>query len=112
MAVQANKKGPTLSKTPRKTRSEVEHLRGTIRELQAENKSLKRQLRHYEKRENLYDNNKEEIEEILESQSESPIEASPKQKCEECARGVYEEFEILDKVYGTCTVCGARKRIR
>lgn len=111
-AIKSKKAEPTLSKTPRKTRSEVEHLRGHIRELESENKSLKRRLRQYEKRENLYENNKEEIEEVLTSKALEETNPSKLKKCDDCGKGAYEEFEIMEKVFGTCNVCGHRKKLR
>lgn len=92
-----------MGKTKNRTHSELEHLRGQLKELRAENKSLKRRLRELEKHEHMY----ETTEEIEEHQEEIK-----KIKCPECFKGHLDEIEILNKVFGTCNVCGHRKKLR
>lgn len=96
-----------------KERSETEYYKSLIRELQKENKQLKRQLTHHEKRKHRHDEVINDYEELLTQYV--PIEETSskrKSKCSECGKGDLEEFEILNKVYGTCNSCGLRKRIK
>lgn len=42
-----------------------------------------------------------------------PVNSNKKQvTCTECHSGVMEEYEIMDKVIGTCNSCGFRKKLR
>jgi vacuolar-type H+-ATPase subunit F/Vma7 len=88
-------------------KSEVEHLKGIIREQDKQIRILTKRLKHAVKREHLHE---------LQEQEEAPIilEIPKRERCLECHRGFYNEFEICDKVYGTCDLpeCGHRKRLR
>lgn len=110
-----------MSKTPRKTRSESEHQRGVIRELTKENRALKKQLKHLEKKQHIFD---------LDEQPENPIfvqdtdvdhdtedthKLPARFKCSDedgCGKGYMEEYHILDRIIGTCNICGNRKRLK
>ncbi len=88
-----------------RSKSEVEHLRGRIRELEKINRQLKKELRQYTKREGLYDIAREEIENWL----EEPV---PKPKtCQECGKGTLSTFEIAGRVFEQCNICDYRKKI-
>lgn len=91
----------------KRDKNEVEHLRGELRELQKQNRQLRKQLKHLEKRDHLNELN--EPEEPIEK-----IEPKVKIRCTACGKGFYDEFEILDKVFGTCNIptCGDRKRLK
>ncbi len=80
-----------------KTHSEVEHLRGIIKQLKAENIRLKRQLRIQEKY----------------SDEETPVEpeAVDVDLCPSCARGKLVLLDLGKFAYLTCPVCGHRERI-
>ncbi len=91
----------------KRDKSEADHLRGRIRELEAQIKQLQRQLRYYEKRS--VSTEPKDIKPYGE-----PIKTKKLILCESCGKGHYEEFEILGKLYGTCNVeaCKDRKRLK
>lgn len=96
-----------MGKTKNKNHSELEGLRGYCRELEKENRSLRKELRRYEK----YEQHGQDTE--VSGDSEDTMEIKPKlTKCEDCGKGYYKEFEIMNKVYGTCGTCEHRKRLR
>ncbi len=96
-----------MSKTKNKTHSEVENSRGIIRELQKEVKSLRQQLRQYEK----YDRS-QEIETKSDSEDTEDSRLMTKD-CNNCGKGiVVETLQIMDKVYGTCQHCGYNERMK
>lgn len=75
-----------------------------IRSLRKENKSLKQRIKQLEKAEHIF-------EERLDPEEIEP----PVQKlhtCESCGKGKLIEFEIMNKVYGTCNVCSERVRLK
>ena len=92
----------------KKDRSSDEFYKGQIRELTAENKSLKKRLKQLEKRERSQD------EEVTEHTEDTFAEIKYRRRCEDesCGKGVYDEYEILGRVIGTCTICGNRKRLK
>jgi len=93
----------------RKDKSPEEFYKGQIRELTAENKSLKKQLKQLEKRERLGQD-----EEIATDTEDTFPEVKYRRRCDStsCGKGVYDEYEILGKIIGTCNVCGDRKRLK
>jgi hypothetical protein len=95
-----------MSKTPRKTKSEVEHLRGQVRELERLVRSLQQQLRQYEKYEQ-----KSQDEELV-TDNEDTFPSSFRVKCDSCGKGTFDEYEIMGKVIGTCNICGERRRLK
>jgi archaellum component FlaC len=95
-----------MGKTPRKTRSEVEHLRGRVRELEKLVRSLQQQVRQYEKYEQVVGQDEEQA---TDTEDTFP---SHKIKCDSCGKGALDEYEIMGRVIGTCNVCGERKKIR
>lgn len=97
----------------KKDKSEAEFYKSTIRELEKENKQLKKTLSYYEKRKHIYNDVLQDYEEML--VQHVPIEEVKNSKinhCEDCFKGTIEEFEIMGKVIGTCNNCGFRKRIK
>jgi hypothetical protein len=108
--IKQKSKTTAMSKTRRKSHGEGEHFKGIIRELTKENRQLKKELKHLKKGENLYENNKEEIQEILEKKNEP--DATKQKLCTDCFKGYFEEIEILGKVFGTCGTCGFRKKLK
>lgn len=84
----------------RKTHKESEHKDGIIREQAKLIKSLKQQLRQFQKYGNDY--TAEEVEEELE-------EIIRKTPCNCCGKGYYEEFDAGIKIILTCNVCQNRK---
>jgi chromosome segregation ATPase len=100
-----NRKVNPHKQNQNKEKSEVEHLKGVIRDLEKQVKSLTQKLKYFEKRSHL-----NELTEELENDPPPP----PKRlkDCVECGKGKYEEFELLNKLYGTCNICGDRKRLK
>lgn len=105
------KRKTSMSKTRRRTHSESESYKGVIRELQKENRQLKKELRQYIKREDLYENNKDEIHEVIEKQKKTE-ESSKRIKCQSCGKGYLDVVEIMNRVFGTCVICGDRKKLK
>lgn len=97
-----------MSKTKQKSRDELEHYRGLLREAEKKIRSLEQELKRYRKHDHLYEDNKEEIREIL-TKLEEP--SKEKLKCPNCGKGKLEELEIIGRVYGTCDICGHRERL-
>lgn len=87
-------------------RSELEHYKGLLRSAEKEIKSLRQQLRYYEK----YGNEHED--ESIETDDNVHIEQKYLKPCHECGKGFMEEFEIIGKIYGTCNICGHRERLK
>jgi len=102
-----------LSKTKNKSRSSDEHQRGLIRELQKENRALKKQLKQYEKYEH-----KDLIElgqddkDVAKDSEDTFVDLKKKVSCGDCGKGYFEEYELMGKIYGTCNICGFRKRLK
>jgi hypothetical protein len=95
--------------TKNRNRSDSEYYRGIIRELQKENRELKKQLRYYTKRENEFENNREELEALATLQANEEEYKSTLIKCLECGKGTKDSFEIMEgKFIHTCIVCGHR----
>jgi hypothetical protein len=82
-----------------------------VRELEKEIRSLRQQLRQYEK----YQRNQDE-EERYDSEDTYPnLEIKLTKPCEQCGPGkgvVVETLEIMGKTYGTCNTCGYNDRIK
>lgn len=99
-----------MAKTRNKNHSEVDHWRGVCKELEKENKSLKKQVRQFEK----YSSNSQDEEIMTESEDTmTDQEFKLKKDCEACGRGkVIQTLEVMGKVYGTCNQCGCHERIR
>lgn len=101
-----NRKVNPHKQNQNKERGEVEHLKGIIRDLEKQVKSLTRQLKYFEKRSHLSE---------LKLEEEEPTPPPPPKKmrdCDSCGKGKYEEFELLNKVYGTCNICNDRRRLK
>lgn len=86
------------------------HYKGTIRSLQKQVRQLQRQLKYYDKRHHLIEDNAAELQELKDKSDEIP-EIERKIKCVSCDVGYYDEFHLLDRLYGTCNHCDARKRL-
>lgn len=82
-----------------------------IRDLEKQVRTLTKELQYYKKRSHIFEN-PEKDEEIINDSEDTMIDLKRKIICEECGKGTYVEFEIMDKCYGTCNVCEHRKRIK
>lgn len=87
----------------------IEFYLSQIRELEAENKSLRRRLKNLEKKEHIFDDNKDN-----EEPTELPIgEQNNKQlRCTSCGKGSLEIFEVMGRVFSTCPICGNRVKLK
>lgn len=54
--------------------------------------------------EHMYEDNKDVPDE--------PVLLATKIMCDSCGKGHMEEIYLLDRLYGTCVVCGHRKRLK
>ena len=99
-----------LSKSKQKNRSELEHLRGIVREYEKEIRSLRKQVRSFEK----YEQVSQDEEVSTSSEDTYPDKEIVLSKdCDSCGKGkVIQTLEIMGKVYGTCNVCGTNDRIK
>lgn len=99
-----------MGKTKQKNGSELEYFRGIVKELESENRSLKKELRRYEK----YQSKSQDEEVMTESDDTmTDKEFKLKKDCDSCGKGkVIQTLEVMGKVYGTCNICGAHERLR
>lgn len=91
-----------LAKVERKNRSEVEFLKGKIRELEKRNRQLERIVGHLKKSEHLF--YEAPIEQEEDEKKDSPL------TCQECGKGKIEVLCLLDRVYHQCSLCDYRER--
>lgn len=98
-----------LSKSKNRNRTEVEYLRGQIRELEKENKSLRRELKQYRNRTNEFEEHKEELEALAMLQANEEEYQSTLINCFKCKIGTMDSFEVIPgKFIFTCIECGFR----
>lgn len=82
-----------------------EYHRGIIRELQKENRHLKKRVRQLEKAEHMF-------EDALLSDGPLEFEVTEKQRtCEHCGKGRLDEINVLDRIFEQCNTCDYRKKI-
>jgi predicted nucleic acid-binding Zn ribbon protein len=98
-----------LGKVKNKSHSELEHLRGLVKELKKENGQLRRQLKDAGKYQHQY-------EDVVENNILKDIEPEVVHKianCPECHKGSLDlKLTIMDKDYYECDVCSFRKSIK
>lgn len=99
-----------LSKLRNKSHDEIRYYKGLVRDLQKQVRQLQKQLKYYDKRHHLIEDNAVELQELKDKSDEIP-EIARKIKCVSCDIGHYDEFHLLDRLYGTCDNCGLRKRL-
>lgn len=95
----------------KRAKSGEEWLRGRVRELEKENRALKRQLKFIEKKEHIFDENDQDEEVVTDSEDTYP-ELKSKIPCNDCGKGFLIEYEIMGKIIGTCGICNHRERIK
>lgn len=93
-----------MSKTPRRSRSELEHLRGQVKSLKSINRQLKKKLKEFERREHFHDN---VINTAIEL-SEGDVDMA---SCEKCGKGVLQIVDLKYVKYAVCTICNDRSRV-
>ncbi len=99
-----------MAKTKNKNHNETKLLRERIRELEKQVRTLNKQLGYYKKHQHLFENTK--IDEEVEEETMEQEIMTKGITCDHCGKGKYVEFEILDKVFGTCNTCGDRKKLK
>jgi hypothetical protein len=96
-----------LAKTKQKSRSESEHFRGILKEYEKEIRSLRQQLRQYEK----YDRSQDE--ESSSDSEDTQVQLLMTKDCTCCGKGkVIETLQIMGKTYGTCNMCDYKERLK
>lgn len=97
-----------IGKVKQKDHNELRYLKGIIRDLQKENRSLRKELAYHKKHQHQY-------EESLEETEEEKLEIDTIKNgvtCDNCGKGILKEFEIMGKIFGTCPVCDHRKKLK
>ncbi len=98
-----------MGKTKNQNHSDNEYWKGLIRNLEKQLRDVKKQLKYYTKRENQFENNKEELEALAILQANETEYKATLKICKECNKGSIDAFEIMNnKWIFTCTCCGYR----
>ena len=98
-----------MSKSRKKTHSEVEHLKGIIKEQKKIIRSLESKLKQLERREHHFEDSAQDTEAATDSEDTYRVLRT---SCSDCGKGTFDEFEIMNKTFGTCNICGFRKRLK
>lgn len=93
-----------MSKTKNKNRSETEYLSGKIRELESQNRQLKKRLKQLDKKAHLY-------EDLVEAVAEDIIVEEKINNCKKCRVGVLKVVDLKHASFIVCESCKDRKRI-
>jgi hypothetical protein len=98
-----------LAKTKQKNRSEIEAMRGYVRELEKEIRSLRKQLRSYEK----YEQTSQD-ESIQTDTEDTHVELKFSIPCSDCGKGkMIETLNLgIRGIFGECGVCGFKGRMK
>lgn len=88
-----------MSKTKNKNKSEVEHLRGIIRKLKAQVRSLSTRNKELERQSHFYEYIADEVIEDVEIKEDI---------CEECGKGILSEIDLVHVIVTTCDLCEFR----
>lgn len=92
-----------MGKPRNKDSRESEHLKGEIRR-------LKKQLRQYEKHKHIED--KDPRPSKTADKNLKVIERDDRPACEDCGKGKYDVADFGRFSYGTCNICGNRKKFK
>lgn len=93
----------------KKSGSELEHLRGVVRNQRSEIKALKKELSRFQKRQHQFEDwELEKTEELLEEDISQPSERHFQESCPECSSGV-EKSELGNRILTRCTKCKWRR---
>lgn len=97
-----------MAKTKQKSRSDSEHMRGIIREYEKEIRSLRQQLRQFEK----YEQHSQDEEYKLDNE-DTYVDLKMVKNCSSCGKGkIVETLAIMGKIYGTCNICEHKERMK
>lgn len=86
-----------MTKTPRKTHNEIEHLRGEVKRLKAINRQLRKQLKLSKRK---------KIEPTKTKNEEEIITTSQQNLCQQCNRGQIESIDLKYIIIHNCNICG------
>lgn len=87
----------------RREKDGAEFWKAQCRKLQKEVQQLRRELNKRDR--------SQEDEIADDSEDTPPAEFIQKEPCHSCGKGFLDVFEIMGKRFGTCTVCGERKKL-
>ena len=90
-----------MSKSKKKSHSEIEHLRGQVKKLRSENKQLKRRLKNFEKRPVIDLEDLVHDVEIIEEMNQ----------CPSCKKGILETHDFVHVLLEECNQCDYSKKI-
>lgn len=91
-----------MSKTPNKSKSELEYLRGEVRRLKKINRSLKRENKGLNNRAHFYEDSIFEVAEEISIYSDM---------CKECERGTITIHDLKHIIIRSCNICDFKERI-
>ena len=92
-----------MSKTKSKTHSEVEHLRGLVRELKSVNRNLKKRIKELERREYFFDNK-----DLYKTDNNGNEEND--EICKQCGKGVITTTDLLFFTIESCSICEYKEK--
>lgn len=97
-----------MAKTRNKTHSEVESMRGYVRQLEAEIRSLQKQLKQFQK----YSQTSQD-EDYSQNEEDTHVELKFKKLCTHCGKNYMVETLDLGHrgIYGEC-ICGNKGRMK
>lgn len=98
-----------MAKTKNKTHSDAEHYRGIIREYEKEIRSLRQQLRQFEKYEQ-----RSQDEDINSDNEDTHVEMKMTKDCDSCGKSkIVETLNLGHRgIFGQCAHCGFHGRIK
>lgn len=106
-----------MSKTKNKDHSsETQFLKAKVRNLEKQVRQLLKQLKYHAKKDHLYEDIKDQIQEVIHAHDneETFTEENIKINCDRCNEGHFEELKELmpNKWYSQCNHCGYSKRLK
>lgn len=92
-----------MSKTKNKESSEVEHLRGQVRKLEATNRRLRKRNRQLDKKSHFHEDVIDDVAEDIASKGET---------CPECGKGQITTVDLKYLLIDSCDTCEYRKKYK
>lgn len=92
-----------MSRTRRKTHSEREHLLGRIRELEKENRRLRKENKFLSKRTHMYENVIDDAADEIKTK---------KATCKQCRKGELQTFDFVHVIVTSCDACEYQRRTK
>ena len=91
-----------MSKTKNKNRSELEFLNGKIRELESENRQLRKRLKQLDKKAHLYEGLIDAVAEEIKPEVD---------KCNKCKEGILQHVDLKHAKFLVCGTCKNRTKV-